>query len=127
MGTLVKLGQTSLATAMALVLASTIPAFGHAKIVETVPAQDQVAEASVDELRLTFSEAVELAFSKVTIVGADESEVEIEPLSLDPEDPKTVVVPIEGELAGGTYTVNWIVVSSDGHKIEGGYSLEVAP
>jgi len=116
-----------LVAALALFLvASPLSAYAHAELVETVPAQEEAIAVAPEELRLTFSEGVELAFTKVTIAGEDETEIATGDLSLTPEDNKTVIVPIEGELTSGTYTVDWSVVSADGHKIEGSYSMEIA-
>lgn len=119
-------GYVSLAVAM-FVGGGILPAYAHSDMVETVPGQEEVITTPPDELRLTFTESVELVFTEVSITGADETEIEIGELSLDPEDNKTIVVPIVSELAGGTYTVEWAVASADGHKIEGSYEMEIAP
>lgn len=119
-------GYLALATALAL-LAGLSPAHAHGDLVKTVPGQEEVVTTPPGELRLTFTEAVELAFSEVSILGAEDRPIKTGALSLDPQDNTTIIVPIEGALAPGTYTVKWTVVSADGHKVEGSYDLNIAP
>jgi copper resistance protein C len=117
----------SLAVAM-FVGGGVLPAYAHADLVDTVPSQGEVITTPPEELRLTFTEGVELAFTEISITDADDdSEIGVGELSLDPEDNKTIIVPIEAELAAGTYAVEWAVVSADGHKIEGSYEMDIAP
>ena len=118
---------TAALAATILLLGSSLPAQAHADLVKTLPAQEDAITAPPEELRLTFTEGVELAFSDVSVTGSDGAEIEIGDLSLDPEDNKTLIVPIEGGLASGTYSVEWTVVSTDGHKVEGSYDLDIAP
>ena len=116
------------ALASTLFVGSTIlPAYAHADLAETVPSLTEALTTSPEELRLTFTESVEIAFSEVSIVDSEKTEIQVGELSLDPEDNKTLVVPIEVALVAGTYTVEWAVVSGDGHKIEGSYDMTIAP
>jgi methionine-rich copper-binding protein CopC len=118
--------RLSLATVL-LLSSACLPAYAHADLVQTVPAQEEPVAAPLQEIRLTFTEGVELAFSDVSIIAGDQKEVELGELSLDPNDNKTLVVPIESELDPGAYTVQWTVVSADGHKMEGEYLMDIVP
>lgn len=118
--------RLSLATVL-LLSSACLPAYAHADLVQTVPAQEEPVAAPLKEIRLTFTEGVELAFSDVSIIAGDQKEVELGELSLDPNDNKTLVVPIESELDPGAYTVQWTVVSADGHKMEGEYLMDIVP
>jgi methionine-rich copper-binding protein CopC len=111
----------------ALILAApglAAPAFAHARLVQAVPAADGMAMPPPAELRLTFSEAVELSFTKVRVIGPDKKPVETGKPSLDPKDKATVVVPLAAPLADGAYTVEWQALSADGHKTRGSYRFE---
>jgi methionine-rich copper-binding protein CopC len=70
-------------------------------------------------LRLSFSEGIELSFSKVTILDAGQKEIAHAELALDPADGKVVVVTLRERLPSGHHTISWSVVSSDGHKAAG--------
>ena len=96
-----------------------VSALAHAKLL-SVDRPPAVAEGTAGtELRLTFSEGIELAFSKVTMVDANQKEIAQGALALDPADAKIVVVTLPDRLPAGRYTIAWSVVSSDGHKAAG--------
>lgn len=105
------------------------PAFAHAKLLSEVPAAADAADAAataapVSELRLSFSEALNVAFSKVEIVDAA-GQATAGAVALDAADNKVLVVTLAAPLTAGAYTVNWTAVSDDGHKMMGTYTLNV--
>lgn len=113
---------------LALALAAG-PAFAHAKLLSEVPAAADGAAAPantapITELRLSFSEALNAAFSKVVVVDAGGAAHEAS-IALDPADAKVLVVTFAAPLGAGQYTVNWAVVSDDGHKVAGSYQLNL--
>jgi methionine-rich copper-binding protein CopC len=115
------------ATVLATVpLALATPAWAHAALVQAVPAVGAtIGPPAPAELRLSFSEPLELAFTKVTVIGGDGQPAQTGPLALDPADAKILVVPLTGALAAGVVTVNWTAVADDGHKSNGTYSLTI--
>jgi copper resistance protein C len=101
-------------------------AFAHANLkVETPTANSTVA--SPEQLILKFSEGLEIKFTAVKITGPDGKAVTTGPLSLDPNDQTSLVVPITGSLAAGKYKVDWHAVAKDTHKTQGSYSFTVKP
>lgn len=104
------------------------PAFAHAKLLSEVPAADTAggaaATTSVTELRLTFSEALDVAFSKVEITDGGGQAI-AGTLALDAADNMVLIVTLAAPLAEGMYTVDWTAVSDDGHKVSGNYMLTV--
>lgn len=107
------------------------PAFAHAKLLSEVPAAVDAATpapapAPLTELRLVFSEQLNLAFSKLKLTDAAGKEVALGALALDPKDDKTLLAPLTGTLPAGDYTVDWTAVSADGHKTTGTYTFKVA-
>lgn len=119
----IRIGLMLCATA-ALALAAG-PALAHAELLSEVPAETAASTAPVTELRLTFSEALNSAFSKVQVVDATGAEAAAS-VTIDTADAKVLVVAFPAVLAAGTYTVNWTAVSDDGHKTTGSYQLVVA-
>ena len=119
-----------LACATAALALAAGPAFAHAKLLSEVPAAADAAAvtaaaaAPVTELRLTFSEALNAAFSKVAVVDTAGA-VHKASIGLDAADAKVLVVSFAAPLAAGEYTVNWTAVSDDGHKVAGSYKLNV--
>lgn len=79
------------------------------------------------ELRLDFSEGLELAFTTVTLTGVDGAVIATGAPALDPADPTLLLLPLTGKLPVGAVKVAWKAVAEDGHKSEGSYSFTVAP
>jgi methionine-rich copper-binding protein CopC len=108
------------------------PAFAHAKLLsEAPPAKDASAPAAttpatpVTELRLSFSEGLNAAFSKVKVTDANGAAIDAT-AALDPNDGKVLVVTFTQALPKGEYTVSWTAVAADSHKTQGDYKLTVA-
>jgi methionine-rich copper-binding protein CopC len=105
------------------------PAFAHAELLSELPVAADDADAAaaiapVTELRLSFSESLNVAFSKVEVIGAA-GQVAAGSVALDAADNKVLVVTLAAPLAAGGYTVNWTAVSDDGHKVTGTYTLNI--
>jgi len=108
----------------ALSLGGTLPAFAHAHLVSASPAVGAMAMPAPKELRLTFSEELDLQGSSVRVSAPDKSDVKTGPLALDPKDKKVLIVPLTTALPDNNYTVNWKVKSTDGHTTSGNYTFE---
>ena len=109
---IVRKAALGVAAAGVLTVGTTGPAAAHAELVSVGP--------PADRLLLSFSEPVELAFSRVTILDGAGAEVpQRQPLSLLEGDGKVVVVELAAPLPAGTYKLQWSIVSADGHKVEG--------
>src|SRR5690606_14383990 len=99
------------------VLAAGSPAYAHATLVATSPANGAELDAPPAEIRLRFSERVTVAPDGVTLRDADGVVVETPPAGTTPEDPTTVVLPVPGDLPQGAYVVVYRVVSEDSHPV----------
>ncbi|MEP9398984.1 copper homeostasis periplasmic binding protein CopC [Mesorhizobium sp. KR2-14] len=99
-------------------------AFAHAKLASETPAAHSTAKPAPAELRLKFSEALELKFTGVKVMGPRQDVIETGPAVLDPNDDTTLIVPFKSPLPDGRYTVDWHVLSKDGHKTKGTYWFE---
>lgn len=100
----------------------------HAGLRSSVPADNSHLSVVPRELRLTFTEASELSFTRVELFGPDSQVVALEPIGYGDGDARRVVVAaIRGTLREGTYTVLWQVVGADGHPVRGRYSFMIMP
>ena len=118
-----------MACATAALAVAAGPAFAHAKLLSEVPAAADAADAAaatapVGELRLTFSESLNVAFSKVEVLDGT-GQTTVGTVALDASDNKVLVVTLATPLVAGDYTVNWTAVSDDGHKMTGTYALNL--
>jgi len=102
-------------------------AVAHAHLASATPAVDGTVSTSPAELELKFSEPVELKFSGLKVAGPDNSAVAIGAASLAKSEDSTLVVPVSTTLGAGTYTVDWHILSKDGHKTQGSYTFTVKP
>jgi copper transport protein len=98
-------------------------AAAHAVLEETKPANDAVVEQSPKQVLLRFNEAVESALGSVRVYDGNGERVDSEKI-LRPK-PSEVAVAIDDELAQGTYTVTWRVISADSDPISGAFVFHV--
>lgn len=101
-------------------------ASAHAHLKSATPPADGSVTSAPPELELTFTEGVELKFSGVEVVGPAKEAVKVGKATLKPGDDATLVVPVTAPLRAGRYTVDWHVLSTDGHRTNGSYAFTVA-
>lgn len=99
--------------------------FAHAHLKHQYPAANANVDAAPQALTLNFSEGIEPKFSGVKITGAKQQDVKTGPVKRNEKDKTQLIVPIEQALTPGEYTVDWHVVSVDGHKTTGNYHFSV--
>jgi len=107
-------------------VALTTAADAHAFLEQATPAVGGAVAASPREIRLTFSEGVELRFSGIALATIDGRRIATGPVAAAPGDNKQLVLMIP-PLAPGRYRVSWHVVSVDTHRTEGEYTFTVGP
>jgi len=100
------------------------PAWAHAHLVSSDPPVGSTV-AAADTLRLTFSEGIEIKFSKVEVTMDGGKQISPTKLDLDPADAKVLVVTFPAGLGPGSYKVHWHVVSVDTHHTEGTFGFTV--
>lgn len=108
---------------MALTVAGPPPAWAHASLTSTSPANGSVVDAAPGEIVLTFSEDVDVLSDGIRLLAADATPVPLGPVRHG-QDGRTLVVAV-GDLADGTYAVSWRTVSADSHAISGAFSFSV--
>lgn len=114
-----------IATAMAalvLVLGAQVPALAHDRLLSSDPADGAVLETAPQAITLTFSDTPLDVSPKVRVTGGDgvvlaEGAPQIQGTS--------AVLALPNGLPAGRATVQWRVVSADGHPIEGELAFNV--
>lgn len=118
-----------LATCVAVLLAwlgIAAPAFAHGFMDRSSPAAGSTVHGSPEEVKLSFSQAVEPAFCTVQVVDGNGKQVDRKDKRADASDPTLLRVSLQ-PLAPGTYRVTWRVLSKDGHVTKGSFTFDVAP
>jgi len=87
-----------------------VTASAHAHLQKSNPADNSVITASPTQLVLNFSEAARL--TALSIQKDNEPQLKLQPPSTAPAQQISVPLP---QLAPGTYSVSWHVLSDDGH------------
>lgn len=106
---------TALAAA-ALAFGPASPALAHDQLVGTTPANGEVVETAPESLTLSFNNDIIEVGTVVNVTAPDGTSA----TAGDPTVAGTEVVQtLNPDLADGTYTVVWRVVSKDGHPISG--------
>jgi methionine-rich copper-binding protein CopC len=91
-------------------------ALGHAYPAVSIPNNGATVKEPPRELRIQFTEAVEVAFSQITVKGSNGeivSQGKLRQLASD-----TVAIDLKS-LSAGSYSVEWQVLSVDTHVTDG--------
>ena len=113
--------KRSMASITVAVMLLAGPAFGHAKLLRTVPAADARLQAAPTALTLSFNENVQLAVLTLTSGG------KIIPVAVDHTLPAAPQVSVAlPALSAGTFEVQWSALSpDDGHVTKGTFSFVI--
>jgi methionine-rich copper-binding protein CopC len=101
-------------------------ASAHARLKRAIPAIGGVVSANSvpSEIRIWFSERVEVSLSEIQVVNAAGQRVDNGELRLDETDPTGLHLALK-PLLPGRYRVVWRVVSMDTHKTNGTFPFRV--
>jgi copper transport protein len=116
------------AVAVGLVLGGVVgfasPAFAHAQLLGTSPANGAVVASPPRQVVLTFGEAVQAPPTAIEVFGADGRQVVTGPVNHPSGRPDQVEAALPASLHG-TYVVSWRVISADTHPVQGAFSFSV--
>jgi copper transport protein len=112
------------ALVVALVVVAAAPASAHATLLTTDPQNGGVYDKPPSQVKLRFSEPVEVSLGGIRVFSSDRDRV----VTGSPEHPggtqSEVAVSLPG-LDDGTYVVTWRVISADSHPVEGAFTFQV--
>lgn len=96
------------------------PAWAHNYLTSSSPAEDAELDSPPERVELVYDQPVGKEFSQVTVTGPGERTWHDGEPTVQGD---TVVQRLRPLGPAGTYTVNWRVVSADGHPISGSYTF----
>ena len=105
---------------------SVSPAEAHAFLDHASPAVGSTVPVAPQQIRLSFTQGIEPAFSRVELSTAQGQPVQTGPATVDPSNNTQLVVGVP-RLGPGRYRVKWHVVSVDTHPTDGSFEFEVRP
>lgn len=106
------------------VLIPTGPAWAHAALLASTPADGVLLAAQPGEIVLTFSEKVATGLGAVKVVGPDGRRADTGDVSTR-DGGREVIAPLRDGLPQGTYVLLWRVVSEDSHPVAGASTFSV--
>ena len=118
------LKSTFVASAVALVSVSS--AIAHPRVTSAGPAPGSVVVSSPKAITIQFNEGVVAGFSGIELTNG-KGEKQNVGAATSPSDKKQLVIPVNGNLQPGKYTVAWHVVGDDTHKVDGSFDFEIKP
>jgi copper transport protein len=113
----------ALVAALAVAAACAPSALAHSILIGTEPGNDVVVPESPEEVLLEFNEPVDASLGSLRVFDGQGRQVDNGQVT-QPVGPE-VAVGIDSELAPGTYTVAWRVVSADSDPISGAFVFHV--
>ncbi|MFI2202121.1 copper resistance protein CopC [Streptomyces sp. NPDC020192] len=108
-----------------LLLGTAAPASAHAALRTSDPADAAVLRTAPRQVTLTFTEPVALLTDSFRVYDPTNHRVRTGPADHAPDHSNTARVSLPAELATGTYTVAWRVVSADSHPVSGALTFSV--
>ena len=121
-----RVSTRALASLLGVLLVPAI-VFAHTVLRRSEPANDAVVSEAPHVIRLTFSEAPQLSFTRVELVGPDSQRVALSPLRIAaPDSARTIVVDVVGPLVAGPHRILWQITSADGHPVRGTVDFRIA-
>jgi copper resistance protein C len=93
----------------------------------SLPPLQQEEQLVPANLELTFTGPVDLARSTATLLDAQGLTLPIGKPFLSGPEGSVFKIPLDPAMAPGVYTLNWRVLSMDGHSAEGRYQFRVDP
>ena len=99
-------------------------AFGHARLVHSIPEANSTLKQAPKSVELWFSEELESTVSTIIVTDQNGKHVDKNNVTLA-EGNKKLEIDLE-ELGSGTYTVEWKALSTDQHTMKGKFAFNVA-
>jgi copper resistance protein C len=117
-----RLVTAAVIAAAAAVVSTGSPALAHNSLTKAVPAKNATVKEAPAKVELSFLQKVDATQLTIEVLDAQEQKV---PSDAPEADGKKGVLALTGDLANGTYTVKYSVVSEDGHPVKGSYKFTV--
>lgn len=119
-----KISRAALGLFAATAILASGPAWAHAKLVASNPANSAVVQAAPKSITLTFNEKLVPAFSKFDVTMPEHGMKMPVKTSLS-EDGKTLTGVPQQALPKGSYKIVWSAATADGHKMSGEVAFRI--
>ncbi|MBC1434606.1 copper resistance protein [Listeria rocourtiae] len=114
-----------LVVAICLFLMPTTVAEAHAYLQSSTPKDQSTVTKAPEKVMLTFTEMIQNEYPSVIVRNSEGKRFEKGAASINPENDHVVEIGLLKDLPDDVYSVEWRVVSADGHPVSGVISFKV--
>ncbi|SFQ12404.1 hypothetical protein SAMN05216419_10684 [Nitrosomonas cryotolerans] len=100
------------------------PVWAHTALVKSEPPKRAALSVPPTQVQLWFNEEIEGNYASISVLSADKKPIISANAEPVPDDLRSVVLPLP-EMKAGRYTVEFRVLSMDGHVVESAYDFSV--
>ncbi|MCQ6280782.1 copper resistance protein CopC [Bacillus sp. EB600] len=93
--------------------------YAHAYIIKSTPSENETLRHSPQKVSIQFDETIQPAFHSIQVFNSKGNQVDQKNGHIDPINSSIIECGLKQNLPNGTYQIQWKVVSSDGHPVEG--------
>ena len=93
--------------------------FAHAYIIKSTPSENEILKHSPQKVSIQFDETIQPAFHSIQVYDSKGNQVDQKNGHIDPKNSSIIECGLNPNLPNGIYQIQWKVVSSDGHPVEG--------
>ncbi|KQL50707.1 hypothetical protein AN964_24065 [Heyndrickxia shackletonii] len=97
----------------------------HAYIVKSTPAEDEVLEKSPSKVSIQFDEEIQPAFRSLKVLDQTGKRVDRNDAHINKKNKTILEGNLKSNLGDGTYTIQWNIISSDGHPVNGTIPFQI--
>lgn len=91
----------------------------HAYITNSNPGENEILDSSPEQVNIEFNEKIQSGFYSLNVLNSSGEKVDKKDAKIDEETFRSMSVSLEDNLPNDVYTVEWRVVSADGHTVSG--------
>jgi copper transport protein len=96
-----------------------LTAWAHAYIIKSNPAPGQVLARAPTQVQIWFDEPIASPLDQIQVTGSNGQRVDAGDGHVDAKDPRLIECSLRPGLPDGLYSVQWRVISADGHPVSG--------
>ncbi|ULT59274.1 copper resistance protein CopC [Neobacillus drentensis] len=94
-------------------------ASAHAYILKSTPYENEIIQEAPKKVSIEFDEKIQTSFHSIEVFDSSGKRVDQKNGGVNAENPSIIECNLDKNLPNGTYSIQWRVVSSDGHPVQG--------
>lgn len=91
----------------------------HAYIIKSSPVENENLSKPPDHISIQFSESVQSGFHSLVVMDSSGKQVPLKNEDINVKNHSILEAQIKEDMPDGTYSIQWKVVSADGHPVQG--------